>query len=161
MALDIEHLYSRFGPMVHRRCLRLLRDPEEAVDAMHDVFVKLLRKQERLDMSAPSSLLYKIATETCLNRLRTRKRKPEAPMDDLLLFIATDERLEKQLEDRSLIDWIFQREPPSTRLIATLHYVDKMTLEEVAETVGMSVSGVRKRLRKLRASAKGLMGEAA
>jgi RNA polymerase sigma-70 factor, ECF subfamily len=161
MALDIDHLYSRYGPMVNRRCLRLLRDPEEAVDAMQDVFVQLLRRQDRLDMSAPSSLLYKIATDVCLNRLRSRRRKPESPLDDLLHFIATDERLEKQLEDRSLLDWIFQREPASTRLIATLHYVDRMTLEEVAETVGMSVSGVRKRLRKLRASATELMGEAA
>jgi RNA polymerase sigma-70 factor (ECF subfamily) len=33
-----------------------------------------------------------------------------------------------------------------------LHYVDGMTLEQVANEVSMSVSGVRKRLRGLRAS---------
>jgi RNA polymerase sigma-70 factor (ECF subfamily) len=35
-------------------------------------------------------------------------------------------------------------------LIATLLYVDRLTLEEVATEVGMSVSGVRKRLRTLK-----------
>jgi RNA polymerase sigma-70 factor (ECF subfamily) len=36
--------------------------------------------------------------------------------------------------------------------MATLHFVDGLTLEEVAREVGMSVSGVRKRLRALRAT---------
>ena len=36
--------------------------------------------------------------------------------------------------------------------MATLHFVDGLTLEEVAGEVGMSVSGVRKRLRALRAT---------
>ena len=43
------------------------------------------------------------------------------------------------------------REKPSTRVIAVLHLVDGMTLEEVAREVGLSVSGVRKRLRMLKA----------
>ena len=37
-----------------------------------------------------------------------------------------------------------------------LHYIDGMTLEETAETVGLSVSGVRKRLRTLQAKVKNL-----
>jgi RNA polymerase sigma-70 factor (ECF subfamily) len=40
--------------------------------------------------------------------------------------------------------------------MAVLYYVDGLTLEEVAEEVGMSVSGVRKRLRGLRGSLKDL-----
>jgi RNA polymerase sigma-70 factor (ECF subfamily) len=35
--------------------------------------------------------------------------------------------------------------------MAVLHYVDGMTLEQVARECGLSVSGVRKRLRALRA----------
>jgi RNA polymerase sigma-70 factor, ECF subfamily len=34
--------------------------------------------------------------------------------------------------------------------MAVLHYVDGLSLEQVADEVGLSVSGVRKRLRKLR-----------
>ena len=51
---------------------------------------------------------------------------------------------------------LFRREPASTRTMAFLHFVDGMTLAEVAGEVGMSVSGVRKRLRGLRASLKEL-----
>ena len=45
---------------------------------------------------------------------------------------------------------IFSREQPSTKTIAVLHLLDGLTLEEVAAEVGLSVSGVRKRLRTLR-----------
>ena len=41
MALDIQALYQSHGPMVLRRCRRLLSDEASARDAMHDVFVEL------------------------------------------------------------------------------------------------------------------------
>lgn len=43
--------------------------------------------------------------------------------------------------------------------MAILHYVDGMTLQEVADEVGMSVSGMRKRLRGLRARLHDLVNE--
>ena len=120
---------------------------------MHDVFVQVLRRKEKLDLSAPSSLLYTIATHTCLNRLRTRRRKPETHDEGLLQMIAGIDDVDAITQKRSLLGQIFKREQPSTRVIAVLHYVDKMTLEEVAKAVGLSVSGVRKRLRALKQNA--------
>ncbi len=52
---------------------------------------------------------------------------------------------------RQALERLFGAEPESTFTIAVLCYVDRMTLEETAAEVGLSVSGVRKRLRKLRA----------
>jgi RNA polymerase sigma-70 factor (ECF subfamily) len=43
--------------------------------------------------------------------------------------------------------------------MATLHYLDGWTLEEVAREVGLSVSGVRKRLRSLRGELEALERE--
>ena len=123
---------------------------------MHDVFVQLLRHEARLEATAPSSLLLQIATRVCLNRLRTERRRPEDPEEELLLSIAASAPDD---EDRTLaarmLDRIFGREPASTRLIAVLHLVDGLTLEETAAEVGLSVSGVRKRLRTLRAKLEG------
>ncbi len=45
---------------------------------------------------------------------------------------------------------IFRKEKPSTKEIAVLHFIDGMTLKEVSEEVGLSLSGVRKRIRELR-----------
>jgi RNA polymerase sigma-70 factor (ECF subfamily) len=135
--------------MVLRRCRALLRDEEAAVDAMQDTFVQLVRHQDRIRGEAHSRLLYRIATNVCLNRIRTRRRRPEDPDDVLLAQIAAMDEEGPRLA-RNLLDRLFAREQESTRVIAVLHLLDGLTLEEVAEQVGMSVSGVRKRLRPLR-----------
>ena len=156
MAIDVKELYMRYGPMVNRRCLRLLGDKEEAADAMHDVFVQIVRRQEVLTSDAAPALLYRVATYVCLNRLRTRRRHPETRDERLLMMIASQEALAESTERKSILARIFGRERASTRVIAVLHYVDKMTLEEVARVVGLSVSGVRKRLSVLKERAKEL-----
>lgn len=136
--------------MVLRRCRRLLGDDQAARDAMHDVFVQVLSHADELTDQAPSSLLFRIATHVCLNRIRTRRRKPEDGDPTLLVEIAEHTDPAARSAARSALDALFRHEPDDTALIAVLHLHDKMTLEEVAAEVGMSVSGVRKRLAKLR-----------
>lgn len=150
MAIDVEAYYRKYGAMVHRRCRYMLRDDEAALDATQDVFVELLRRENDLVHAAPSSLLYTIATNVCLNRIRKSKRRPETRDDEILLSIAGDDGPEERTLTSAFLDRIFRREPESTRTIAVLHYVDGFTLEETAAQVGLSVSGVRKRLRSLR-----------
>jgi RNA polymerase sigma-70 factor (ECF subfamily) len=58
-----------------------------------------------------------------------------------------------------LLRWLFGRHPESSRTMAVLHYVDGMTLEQVAAESGLSVSGVRKRLRGLRDTLKAAEGQ--
>jgi RNA polymerase sigma-70 factor (ECF subfamily) len=60
-----------------------------------------------------------------------------------------DEHEERSVA-RAFLDDLFSQEKASTRTIAVLHYLDRLTLEETAAEVGLSVSGVRKRLRALR-----------
>ncbi len=152
MAVDVKDLYTRYGPLVLRRCRTLLRQEEEAVDAMQDVFVRVLVHQNRLDERGCSSLLYRIATNVCLNRLRSRRRRPEDPQGEVLYQIALCASDEGAVEARSLLDRLLSREPESSAVIAVLHLHDGLTLEQVAAEVGLSVSGVRKRLRRLQES---------
>lgn len=150
--IDVEAVSRRYGPMVLRRCRRLLGDEQEALDACQDVFVRIVQRRARLDGRYPSSLLYRIATNVCLNRLRDRRRAPVTRDEAVLYEIARAEEPGAASDARLLLDRLFGRHPESSRTIAVLHYVDGLTLEEVAEESGMSVSGVRKRLRALRAS---------
>jgi RNA polymerase sigma-70 factor (ECF subfamily) len=149
--LDIEYLTNRYGPMVLRRCRRLLYSNEdEAMDACQDVFVRLIEHKATLDARYPSSLLYRMATNVCLNRIRDRRRRPVTRDDDLLSRIASSEAPGAAAEARTLLDRLFGRHPESSRTIAVLHHLDGLTLEQVAAEVGLSVSGVRRRLCRLR-----------
>jgi RNA polymerase sigma-70 factor (ECF subfamily) len=142
--------------MVLRRCRYLLRNEDRALDAMQDTFVQVLRHEKRLRMDAPSSLLYRIATNICLNMLRRDRRHPQTGDEKLISSIVDADEQEKRIINRQLLDKLFGREPPSTKTMAVLHYVDGMTLQEVAGEVGLSVSGVRKRLRCLKERAQHL-----
>jgi RNA polymerase sigma factor (sigma-70 family) len=151
--LDVAALCRQYGPMVLRRCRQLLREEDEALDAAQDVFVKVVEHRRALDARYPSSLLYRIATNVCLNRIRARGRRPaiSGTTDDARVKeIACAEAAGSGSDARMLLDWLFNRHPASSRTMAVLHYVDGLTLEQVADEVGLSVSGVRKRLRKLR-----------
>ena len=143
--------------MVFRRSMMLLKDESEAEDMVQNVFLRVFERWDSLDLSQPSSLLWNTATRLCLNRIRDKKRRGlDCNTSELLLSIACADDEQDSFEAKSLLAKIFSREQESTRTIAVLHYVDGMTLEETAREVGLSVSGVRKRLRGLQAKVKNL-----
>src|SRR5690554_2392144 len=148
MTINIEEFYTRYGPMVLRRCRKMLTDENDALDAMQETFVRVLENHHTLTTDAPSSLLYRMATNVCLNRIRATGRRPETVGGELIYEIA---RLDDGdlTEARNLLDRIFRRQKTSTRQIAIMFWLEEMTYEEVAQATGMSVSGVRKRLREL------------
>ncbi len=156
-AIDVEALYRRYGPMVLRRCRAILGDPESAQDAMQDVFVLLLRKQTQLIGQYPSSLLYRMATNRCLNVIRSAKRRRDTPDEDALARFQAPGSIEEDFEGREMVDRLLDGERESTRTMVTLHHRDGMTLRDTAVSVGMSESGVRKRMRQLRAKGMALL----
>jgi len=139
----------------------MLKNKDEAMDAAQDVFVSLLRYQKRLHGQFPSSLLYTIATNICLNRLRRRKLQGSS-YNDLQAVTpveheyGSDEGYSREhglydpqfdrVENKMLMDAIFEDESESTRAICFMYHGDGMTLREIGEAMGLSISGVRKRL---------------
>ncbi|MCU0849020.1 MAG: RNA polymerase sigma factor [Spirochaetes bacterium] len=158
MGVNVEEYYRKYGPMVLRRCRFLLKNEDMALDAMQDVFVRLLMSQERLRDEYPSSLLYRMATNVCINVIRSEGRKSAIGDDAVLNGIAFYDHLEERTAARSILDRIFRNEKESTREMAVMHYVDGMKLEDISAEVGLSVSGIRKRLRNLKSRVKKIEG---
>jgi len=147
LPIDVDHLYRRYAAMVYRRCFSLLKDEALAEDVMQDVFVKLWLHESELQDNGLSSLLYRIATRECLNRMRSQRRKPEQDLDPLIEKLSHFDDDEQRSAARQLLGRLFGAERESSRVIAVMHFHDGLTLEQVAAHTGMSVSGVRKRLR--------------
>ena len=161
MAIDATTWYEKYGPMVIRRCRSMLRDPDDAMDAVHDVFVNLLRGGGRLHGRYPSSLLYTMATNICLNRLRKRKRLTFRDFNDEETSLPVRDENFDQVEAELLTEIILKGESERDRTICYMYHVDGMTLKEIGEATGLSISGTRKRLEafKNRARHKLNMGE--
>jgi RNA polymerase sigma-70 factor, ECF subfamily len=159
-AIDVEAYYTKYGPMVLRRCRSILKDEDTAFDAMQEVFIKLLQKRSSLTGDFPSSLLYRIATNVCLNIIRGGRAIPVSPDNAVIATIAHKDDTNERFIAGDFLNYIFKDEHDSTRTMAYLHYVDGLTYEEVARETGLSVSGVRKRLRTFQEKIGHLRGEA-
>ena len=150
MDFNLNELYSKYGPMVLRRCKYLLKDDDLAFDALQEVFMKIFEKKDSIRLDHPSSLLYTMATNRCLNMIRDNRREYTTENEELLSIIADYESHEEKLIINELIDSLFKHELAGTREIAVMHHIDGLTYEQISRETGMSVSGIRKRLRKLK-----------
>jgi RNA polymerase sigma-70 factor, ECF subfamily len=157
--IDVEALYRTYGAMVLRRCRYLLKNEDAAADAMQETFVRVLRSGKRLTASYPSSLLYRIATNVCLNMMRTNRRHPTVSGDAFLDGLGGREKMEDRVLDAFVLEQVFSGAKKSTRQAAEMHFLEGCTLAETAEQVNLSISGVRKRLRSLREQNLALMAQ--
>ena len=156
--LDVEALYNRYGPMVLRRCRKLLANEEMAADALQETFIRVLRRRESLTARYPSSLLYRIATNICLNTLRANRRRPTVSMDSMPYALEGREKVEDTVLAAFVLEQVFSGAKEGTRRAAEMHYLEGRTLAETAKEADLSVSGVRKRLLGLREQGRDFMG---
>ncbi len=137
-------------------CHRLLQDPDEADSATQDVFLKAYQALQREDAKAlddPARWLSKIAVNTCLDRLRSKKwqiwRRRPAPEDEVSILSRTASR-NPEAEQRYLAGEISARLTAALgklsarqRAVFTLRHYDEMSLEEIGQTLGLDVGTVK------------------
>lgn len=150
--IDVEANYRRFGPMVWRRCLALLRNEEAALDAMQEVFVKLMIHRQSLRGTSPSSLLYRMATNHCLNTLRDQRRQGVRETFDRAegRLAGSGREQEKGSDLQRTLKAVLESEEEDTRHMAYLYFIDGYSLKEIASEMEMSLAGVHRRLARLR-----------
>ncbi|MDR1468425.1 MAG: sigma-70 family RNA polymerase sigma factor [Spirochaetaceae bacterium] len=151
LTVDIEAWYKKYLPLVFRRCRIMLRSDDDAFDAAQDVFVRALRARH-IHGAYPSTLLYTIATRVCLNRLRSRQRHAgddSGELFDETAFPVADASFD-EAEARLVTETIMRQTSEETRALLYMYFVDGMSLEETGRILGLSASGVRKRIVKFR-----------
>jgi RNA polymerase sigma-70 factor (ECF subfamily) len=140
-------LYREFGPVVYRRCLRLLKDQEAARDATQEVFMKLVRDMAKLeDRETVLPWIYRVATNHCLNQRRNSSRRGEdhaEPDLDVAADTPTD-----VYPDRALAQKVLSRFDAATQAVAVGVIVDGMEHEEVAAALGVSRRTVARKLER-------------
>ncbi len=152
----VESLYRKFGPIIHSRCRRLLRDDALAEDATQEVFMRVMRHIESApDDAAALAWIYRISTNYCLNQIRDRHRQAE-PVEELPEL--SGEHPEPAMIDRDLALQLVQRAPENLRAPAILYYVDGLEQEQVAKTLGVSRRTVINRLNDFMERSKKFIG---
>ena len=147
----LERLYVAHGPMVLRRARLLLRDEQAALDALHDVFVRVLRTEHEFRaQAAPATWLYRIVTNHCLNVLRDERRRARLRTEH---FASPASAVGPEAEARVQIHQIMRHVRSDLQEIAIYYLVDEMNHDEIAELLGVSRRTIGNRLDEFRAEA--------
>lgn len=176
-----EALYKEYFPLVFRRCFEILKNNEDAENAANTVFEKLYKKDDVI--TYPKSYLYRVATNIGLKQIKKRRReiafmyaeatnvsisrlkeKGEREIKQLLSEnkLGNNEGKNTYLEDKGyeqieaeiIVDAVLKEADETTRVIYVLFYRDDMTYKAIGEIVGLSISAVEKRIKKLKRNIK-------
>ena len=143
---ELAELYGRYAHVLFHRCRRILRDDEDANDAVHETFARVIRNADTFRAQAsPLTWMYTIATNHALNQLRNRsgrQQKLDRHGDDLAPTTAEHEDSEDHARVLALLD----DADDETRRCVIHTFFDDCTRQETADLVGLSVPTVRKRV---------------
>ncbi len=165
-----EELVRTHGGRMLATAQRLLRDEDAARDAVQDAFLCAFRALPRFEGgSLLSTWLHRIVVNAALMKLRTRRRHPEAAIDDLLpSFDATGHRVEEpaaphaegalvRAELRVAVRACIDRLPESYRTVLVLRDIEELDTDETSRQLGLSREAVKTRLHRARQALKTLL----
>lgn len=152
---------------------RILRNPDDAGDAVQQAFLQAFRAIDRFEgESRLSTWLHSITVNTCLIRLRHAKRHPETSIEELLpRFDDTGhrlapseegwqegalEKLERHQAGKLVRDAI-DRLPEKFRDVVVLRDIEGMSTEDAAMALGIRPEAAKMRLHRARQTLRTLL----
>lgn len=136
-------VYDRYSDMLFRIAVAQLGNSEDAMDAVHDVFLKFIDTRIKFNDSEHERAWFVRSTvNRCHDIYRHKKIRAHPSLDDISDVIADDSDSEALLQLRRGLASI----PEKYRIAVTLHYLEGFSVEEISAMLKISVSGVKMRL---------------
>lgn len=143
-AIAFRQLADQHLDASYRLAYVILRDQHEAQDATHDAFVTAWRKWHTLrDPAAFERWFDRILVNTCRHRLRDRSRYRTS---DLSPELAVTSDPQAHVEDRDLVAEAMAALSPNDRIVLALRYARDLTVEQIADRLGIRAGTVKSRL---------------
>lgn len=143
-------LVLRYEGLIYRVALRYLRIDADADDATQDTFLKAFRGLYGFRQDAQfKTWLFRILHNVCMTRLAQRKRMESIELAELELpslaenSIASDDY--QQLIDNDAIQQVMDLLSEQERQILILKLIADLSLQEAADTLGLSLSAAKMR----------------
>jgi len=165
----LKTLADRHGQMIYRLAFGITRNQGDAEEVLQDVLLTLTRRSASFEgRSALGSWIYRIATNTALNKRRGKRVQLETSLEDLLPTFEADghragdrtylladwsQNPEEELlagERRQALEQAIDSLPDHYRAVLVLRDVEDLSNEEVAAILAEPVSSVKSRLHRAR-----------
>jgi RNA polymerase sigma-70 factor (ECF subfamily) len=170
-------IVRRYSPRVFRFASKFFRQRSVVEEAAQEVFMKAFTQLGSYEgRGSMEGWLTRITTNTCLNMLRSAKRRPELTVSDLtedesnwldskLAGVAEEsfKSSERSLVAADLAERVMENLSPDDRLVLTLVDGEDVSIKEVATMTGWSESKVKvqafRARRRMRAAVEKLLGQ--
>ena len=145
---------ERYQDTVYRVALHALGSPQDADDAVQEVFLRLYTAQKPFEGEEHlRRWLLRVTVNWCRDVLRSPWRRRRVPLDQL----PADPEF-KEPEQQALYQTVMAL-PERYRMVLVLFYYEELTVKEIAALLGLKVSAVTTRLSRARAKLKQQLGE--
>lgn len=146
-----ESVYSAFSRPLYRRILYLIKDPDEADEILHNLFIKIWTSREQIN---PDKNLYayfvQAATSMTIDQLRKNIRT-QVLHDKLVssthghTSVSVEESYISK-EDWKILESAIEQLPPQRRLIFRLCKIEGKSYQEVSESLSISQATISNQL---------------
>ncbi len=158
---EFEVLVRRHQGAIYSFILRMVRDPEDAMDLCQEVFLKVFSSLERFDPQFRfTTWLYRIASNTAIDEIRRRRTGAvfslDAPVADESTprEVAGDEpRPDEMLEARETmgrLEEALKDLPEGYREVLLLRHQGERRYDEIARITGLPIGTVKNRIFRAR-----------
>ena len=157
-----EQLVLKYQTPIYNLCFRMVGNAEDAADLTQESFLKAWNHLHSFHYEAAfSTWLYRLASNTCLDFLRSMKRHPqisltvedndgeEATLDIPDLSPSPEEAL-LCAEEKALLAQAMQELEPEQRQILTLRVVNEISYADIADVLRIREGTVKSRLSRAR-----------
>lgn len=139
-------IIHRFERPMYIYCYHLLKNREEAQDAVQEIFIKAYQDIHRYEPTVSfSSWLYKLAYHYSLNLLKKQKRRLRIAM-----YFKQEEPAEHIPQQESAVTQLLTYLSPEERHILLLKAVEQYSFEEIGQIMECKPATVRKKYQRLR-----------
>jgi RNA polymerase sigma-70 factor (ECF subfamily) len=151
-------LYDRYNRLVYRTALGVTGDTESASDLLQEVFLRLFRFAERIDVERPlEPWLYRMTAN--LSYTYVKRRRWAQPIEDVSEWLAGPKRSQptyraEKNEAWKQVEEAIQQLPLPQRMVIVLYYINERSLQEVAEILEIPAGTVKSRLHYARQALK-------
>lgn len=153
-------LYDRYADALHRFCRSVLRDPDEAADAVHDTFLIAARSLDRLrDPERLRPWLYAVARHEAIRRGRTAARSvPTGEMGERSSEAPPPEDTVKAEEAARLVWDAASGLGERDRTLLALHVREGLEGDDLASAIGVRTGTVYMMVNRLKAQVERAIG---
>lgn len=157
-----EEIYRAHAGRLYNVAYRMVGNPTDAEDLLQDIFLAAHRKLDSFrGESALGTWLYRLATNLCLDHLRSRSARASGVTDPLDEEIGMADAASRGLADRAVtrmdLERALARLPAGCRAAFVLHDIEGLEHREVADALGIAEGTSKSQVHKARLRLRALL----